>query len=369
MQRSKLIAVPFLILAVLALLAGLWAGLLRLGWELPGMAGPLPLDHGPLMVGGFLGTLIALERVIAIRRAWMFLGPLSSGIGWVVSLAFPGSWAGALLITLGSLVFVAILGVMVRREPRIHTITMGTGALCWLVGDLFWLAGRPIFHLVWWWAAFLVLTVAGERLELSRVMKPTQRQQRLFVLAVGVFLAGVALQSLVFDWGVRLAGAGLLGLALWLARYDLARRNLRHPAPLTRYIAACLFAGYIWLMVSGLTALSLGAQMAGGYYDAMLHAIFLGFVISMIFGHAPIILPALTGIMVRYTPGYYAHLALLHLSLVMRVSGDLLGMGRLRMWGGLLNEVAILLFIAVTAFTQIAGSRAKPAVITPRKVG
>ena len=35
---------------------------------------------------------------------------------------------------------------------------------------------------------------------------------------------------------------------------------------------------------------------AGPRYDAMLHSIFLGFVFSMIFAHAPIILPTITGL-------------------------------------------------------------------------
>src|SRR5512135_3632653 len=114
MRQEKLAVLPLLILALLALFAGLWAGLLRLGWSLPGSLGPLPMDHGPLMVSGFLGTLIALERVVAIKRPWMFLAPVCSGLGWVASLALPATAAGPLLIALGSLVFVAILLTMIR---------------------------------------------------------------------------------------------------------------------------------------------------------------------------------------------------------------------------------------------------------------
>jgi len=52
---------PFVILSLLALLAALWAGLVRLGWTLP-VFPSLVMVHGPLMVCGFLGTLIPLER-------------------------------------------------------------------------------------------------------------------------------------------------------------------------------------------------------------------------------------------------------------------------------------------------------------------
>ena len=56
-------------LAGLALLAGLWGGLLRIGWSLPPLEAQLATLHGPLMVGGFLGVVIALERAVARTRA------------------------------------------------------------------------------------------------------------------------------------------------------------------------------------------------------------------------------------------------------------------------------------------------------------
>ena len=62
---------------------------------------------------------------------------------------------------------------------------------------------------------------------------------------------------------------------------------------------------------------------AGPTYDAMLHTIFLGFVFSMIFAHAPIILPTITGLALPFQNIFYLHAALLHLSLMLRVAGDL----------------------------------------------
>ncbi len=112
---------------------------------------------------------------MALNRRWMFLAPLLSGLGWVALLLFPGVSLGAFLISAGSLLAVSILGVMFRREPALHTLTMLVGVLCWLVGNLLWLAGQPVFQVVFWWMGFLVLTIAGERLELSRVLRPTTR--------------------------------------------------------------------------------------------------------------------------------------------------------------------------------------------------
>ena len=77
---------PFLFLAILGLLAALWAGLMRLGWQLPALTPSLALAHGPLMISGFLGTLITLERAVAMQKKWMYLPPLLSGLGWLVTL-------------------------------------------------------------------------------------------------------------------------------------------------------------------------------------------------------------------------------------------------------------------------------------------
>jgi hypothetical protein len=57
---------PLLGLAGAALLAGLWAGLVRLGWAVPPGHPAWVANHGPLMISGFLGTLISLERAVAL---------------------------------------------------------------------------------------------------------------------------------------------------------------------------------------------------------------------------------------------------------------------------------------------------------------
>jgi hypothetical protein len=155
--------------------------------------------------------------------------------------------------------------------------------------------------------------------------------------------------------GTRLSGAGILALGAWFIPNDIAVRNLRHSVPLTRYIAFCLFTGFLWLIIGGGIMLVIGAQYAGPLYDAMLHMVFVGFVISMIFGHAPIIFPAVLQVQVIYRPAFYIHLLLLHLSLLLRVVGDMLSLPSVRQWGGLLNEIAILLFLVLTGYALWKG--------------
>lgn len=342
--------IPFLALAILALLFALWAGLLRIGWMLPSFPN-LSVAHGPLMVSGFLGVLIPLERAVAIRRIWMFAVPVIAGLGWMALLVVP--FLGGVLLTLASLGTLMILGVMVRREPHLHTFTMFAGMLAWVVGNVLWMSGFPIFRIVYLWIAFLVLTIGGERIELSRVLRPAPGQLRLFSLTAAALAAGALLAVFTLPWGARLSGLALLGLALWFLRNDLATRTIRHTNPLTRYIATCLFAGFIWLGITGVLLLYFGELYAGPFYDAALHAVFVGFVISMIFGHAPIIFPAILGRPIHYLPAFYGHLILLHLSLLIRIAGDLTNQFEIRRWGGFLNETALLLFLGMTVYSIV----------------
>ncbi|CAG1016491.1 hypothetical protein ANAEL_05647 [Anaerolineales bacterium] len=343
--------IPFLFLAILALLAALWAGLMRLGWQLPALTPSLALAHGPLMISGFLGILIPLERAVALKQKWMYLPPLLAGLGWLVTLLLPSPPLGPILLNLASLGGVAILIEITRRETALHTVTMLLGALTWFAGNLLWLFGWQIFQVVFFWQGFLVLTIAGERLELSRVLRPSRQSQLLFGCIVAIYLAGILIATFNLQLGTRLNGAALLLLALWSVRNDLAWRNLKHKLPLTRYIAWCLVLGLTWLGIGGGLSLVFGAQIAGPRYDAALHVVFVGFVISMIFGHAPIIFPAILGVPINFQPAFYIHLILLHVSLALRVIADYANWHTLRMWSGLLNEVAILMFIGMTVYS------------------
>jgi hypothetical protein len=363
MPKPLLIRLPLMALVLLGLLAGLWTGLNRMG-ALPPLRPLPPAAHGPLMVSGFLGTLISLERAVALQQRWPYVGPLLSGLGALALLAGLPTPVGALLMTLAGGVLTAVSLIIVRRQTALYTITMGLGAAVWLGGSALWLAGWPLYRVVSWWAGFLVLTIVGERLELSRVLRLGRGSQLAFAAATSLFLGGLALSLFAFAAGVRLASVGLIGLALWLAHYDVARRTVRQQG-LTRYIAANLLFGYGWLAVSGILGLWFGGVMAGLRYDAWLHALFLGFVFGMIFAHAPIILPALTGLSVPYHPVFYGPVALLQLSLLLRVVGDLLPQLTWRQWGGWLNTAAILWFLAqiamVTALQARRGHRIQSA--------
>lgn len=350
---------PLLLVALLTLLAATWAGLLRIGWALPTTSG-LAAGHGPLMVSGFLGTLIALERAVALAslgRRWVYIAPALSALGAITSLL--GLPVGPVLLTAGSVALIAVFGEIIRRQPAAFTYTMGAGAALWAIGNVLWLVGWPLFHVVWWWGGYLVLTIAGERLEMARLTRFPREAMVAFFALIGVFVAGLLVLSFtpLADLGVRVVGLALLLIALWLLRFDIARKTVQRTG-LTRFIALNLLIGYVWLAVSGALALVSGRQAAGPLYDATLHTLFLGFVFGMIFGHAPVIFPAVLGREIRYGAHFYGHVLLLHASLALRVAADLGGWADVRRWGGMLNGIALLLFLAVTVLALRRGALA-----------
>jgi hypothetical protein len=150
--------------------------------------------------------------------------------------------------------------------------------------------------------------------------------------------------------------------------YDMARRTVQAEG-LTRFTAVCLLAGYAWLLVGGGLALYFGNTGAGFVYDATLHAVFVGFVFSMIFGHAPVIFPSVLGISIPYRPVFYVHVVLLHGALLLRVVGDLALIESLRLWGAWGNAGAILVFLVATVFSTLwngSTSTSQPASVEPK---
>jgi len=308
------------------------------------------MAHGPLMVSGFLGTLISLERAVALSRRWPHLAAALSGLGGIALAAGVPGVIGPVLLTLGSLGLVLIFLAILRRHFTGYTLVMAGGAASWLIGNLLWLSGRAIFEIVLWWAAFLILTIAGERLELGRLVRLPHHAELLFLITVGSFFSGLVLSVFELNLGVRLASVAMLSMAAWLLRYDISRRTIRKPG-LPRFAAICLLSGYFWLGAAGAIGIMYGAKPAGPIYDAFLHAIFVGYIFSMIFGHAPIIFPAILRLPVTFTTRFYLHLILLHASLLLRIGGDLTGIWTARLWGGLLNGIAILVFLGLTGWS------------------
>lgn len=337
-----------------ALVAGIAGGLLRVGLVVPGTGSSGwvaqgALWHAALMMCGFLGTMIAVERAVAAKRTLAWAAPLASAAAGVALLA--GEMALArMLLPVAAAAFVAVNVLLWRRQSAPHTAVLVASALAWLAGNLLFAAGAGNHAVLPWWFAFLVLTIAAERLEMTRLMRRRPRAQATLYGVLALLAAGAGASALLPVGGGLVFGFALFALAVWLLAFDIARRTVRADG-LPRYMAVCLLAGYAWLAVGGVAwaATALGQPAR----DAALHALGLGFIFSMIMGHAPVILPAIARIKLQYGAWFYVPLVLLHGSLLLRLGLGFADFGA-RAHGAACNAIAILLFAATAAGSALA---------------
>ena len=356
-NRPMVSRLVFLIPAGVALLAGLDAGLLLLGLPAPVTTERLPDAHGMVLVLGFVGTVIALERAVALRRRAGFAAPALLGAGGLLVISATPLRLGQVALTLGAAALIGVYIPLWRRQRDDSVLVQAFGAVLATGGALLWLGGMPVARLLPWLAGFIVLTIAGERLELARVtLLASATVGQLLGLAAMITL-GTVLTLLWPVVGYPVLGLSLLALVGWLVDHDVARRTIRAKG-LTRFMAGCLLAGYVWLAVAGGIWVLAGAVTDGPAHDAVIHAVFLGFTMSMIMAHAPVILPAVLRCRLPYHPVMIAPPVLLHASLLLRLAvGDARDLDLARQIGGALNVLALLGFAAITAALAIWAGR------------
>ncbi len=348
-------------LVLISLVTGVLGGLLRAGLSMPTVA---HLDwasqavgwHAALMICGFLGTVIGIERAVALRAAWAFVAPIASAVGALCLLQRQYTW-GADAFMLAAGVFVAVNIVIVKKQSAPHTWLLLLSALVWMWGNIrFSLLGLGDGVLASWFS-FLVLTIAAERLEMSRLTRGHPKAQPWLMAVVLLLLAGVGLSDgAQHQLGGVVFGLALISLAMWLGLFDIARHTVRTQG-LSQYMAVCLLSGYVWLAVAGLcwAAHATGAPVR----DAALHALGLGFVISMVMGHAPVILPAVARVKLYFDRRFYVPLLLLHLSLLLRLVAGYANTDW-RAWGAALNAITLVLFALTVVSAAVSWQRHHP---------
>ena len=299
---------------------------------------------------------------MAVKQPLAFAAPLSSGLSGLLMLAGATS-AAAWLSVVAALAFVAVNTLVVVRQRAAHAALLLAAALGMAGAKRTARAGRPAEAVVPCWFGFLVLAIVAERLEMTRLMRRRRGAAPALFGLVGTLLAGCVASALALPWAGALYGASLLGLAAWLLSFDIARRTIRAHG-VSRYMAGCLLLGYLWLAVSGVAwaAASLGQPTR----DAAVHALALGFVFSMMLGHAPVILPAVAGVKLLFGWVFYAPLALLHASLVVRLLLALSQPGLLAP-GAAANAVAIVLFAATVLGSALAWRWSNSSTAPPRR--
>lgn len=332
---------PYVALAFFSLVVGLWAGLNRIGWALP--LTPAVAHHGSIMVGGFIGTLISLEKVIPLKRRYLFVIPVISAASVVAYLS--GLPLEGMLMQFGASVgMFLILAIYLGNQRNLIYLLMLVGAGAWITASALLFFERSYPAAVPWWMGFTLLIIVAERLEITQFLPVSHAQKRCLAVVALLYVAGITFGF--HGIGRIVTGSSFILIAIWLLRHDVVRVTISKRG-LTRYVAMALLCGYISLLLSGIFFISLEGFLA---YDALVHTFFIGFVMSMIFAHGPIILPGVLGIIAKpFHPALYVWLVLLHASWIARLCGDQVISNEMRMYSGVAAALAVIGYFATMA--------------------
>lgn len=341
--------------ALTTLFFAVWGGLLRVQWGLPVPEANWISYHGPLMVNGFFGTILGLARSNALKLKWGLLTPLIMVLGAWTLLLGGSEKTGLFLFFLASLVYLGICLAFLKTGANHGILLALAGGIGLAFSDGMWLLGTPIPQIVVGWQTLLVLTIGSERWDALH-SGPTPFKSIIIYGIISMVLLGTFIQPFFPPMGIRLASVGYLLLSLILFRFD-ALRPMEKVEGWKRYTRACLFSGYGWLLTASIIGFLKAPTQSGFFYDAFLHSIFLGFVFSMVFSHAPLLLPRVLKTSIPFQPAFYLHWGLLQISLLVRIGGDVLVSAPWRHWGALLNAISLLVFFLSTGLAVYRGKQ------------
>lgn len=343
MQMKK---AHILLLVPVLLILALWSAVGRVGWEMP--ISVIAAKHGYLMVSGLLGTLISLERTLILRKPLWLSIPILSTLSVILVLAGQINF-GFLLQIVSSLLLCILYSKQWFQYQEVFLLGLLLGSVSWMISGIVLFIGNGFPAASIWYILFLLFTIASERLELSKFIYTPKRAHHLLLV---LFALLIFVQCIPFHWGSNhVSGVLMAGIGFWLIQFDIVKINLKKQG-FFFYTGSTLFAGYIWLMLSGvLMAIPLSTFY---HYDAVLHSFFIGFVFSMLFAHALIIFPALLKVQQRpFSKLFYMPVVLTHILLLMRLYADYSGNWQLRKWVGLLQVAAMVVFFALMAKEMI----------------
>lgn len=331
---------PFVLLS---LILGIYSGWLRMGWNFP-MTQAMG-QHGLIMVGSFLGTLILIERIVVFKKLWLYALPLINALS-LPAFILQREGLALVFLLIGSTGLMAVYLMTYRkyREKYILIMMIGGGLLITGFGML--LINNRYQQAVPYWIGFLLLTILGERIDLAKFLPRNKVKEPLIWIFITLFIVG--LFTPYYQAGHFLTGTGIILISYWLMKYDIVNKSMKSHG-IHQYIGLTLFSGYIWLFSSGLLIL-LNLDLVY-FYDAVLHSFFLGFVFLMIFAHAPIIFPGVVGISITpFHKSLYLWMILLNGSLLSRIASDLFFLNHIRQISGLLNGMILIGFFINLVF-------------------
>ncbi len=353
-MNKKTILLPTAILAFLTAILGFTGGIVRLGSPyidlFPFFPATIASMHPDLVIIGFFMLVIIMERVIGLE----IIPSRPSYFNYVI---FPAQ-AAALLLAIGSffgnnqqfgtilinLGFIsAIIAVIVMIMIQIWMIQnvpqnkseyllgiFGFGIILFYALKMLvnWTGGSSYSYV--FLVLYLVLIILGERIGFGRLQSISQKNFHLFensamvlgaLLFVGIILSFFVNSPFIFFGNLLL----LLTLVLIVAKNDSSLRTPKIKLPMNQYLRVALFGSYLWIILAIFLLVWHFFNQNFFLYDAGLHAITVGFILTMFIAHAPIIFPTLLKRRsISSLPGGTLWLFGLWLLLGVRILGDLL---------------------------------------------
>lgn len=350
MKKHIFILLPFILIA---LLSGLLSGWARLGWEFS-LAFTTPTSvaqHGIIMVSGFLGSLILLEKIVFLHNRWFLLLPLINVLSIPLFL-FDFQPIAMIFLLIGStaMVCTAVYFVLQYKESY-HYLLLGGTVLLW-IGNFKLLINGFYPATLPYWIGFFLLVIVGERLEMSRFLPISRFKINILWTLLLTWIIGILFipfHSKTFALNSIL----LSGIAFWLLQNDMPKHSIKKVG-LHRFVGINLIIAYLWLFLFGIWQF-LPFQTTFGY-DAYIHLYFIGFVLSMVLAHAPIILPSVLRLGIKpFHTMMYVWIGIIQISLMIRLISDVTEDTTWRKIGGLMNGIGFVGYLGTVAILMVLG--------------
>lgn len=325
MSKLKLVGIAVPIFLIL----GLFTGLSRFGL----MNFPLSFHHGMLMLNGFAGGVIAVERMLSNQNdRWFLIGLILLICG--LALYLLGYDFGLLLVAANIAILFLKETLVLSEKKSLNGVYQLIGLLSWFIGNLKFYQNGFYPAAVPFWIVFILMMIVGTRL--SKMEKEDLMSLVFSLTAFFSFWLGF------HGYGQAIYGIGLIALSIRLCYLEI-RNGSKH--------LVGLVSAYFWLLLTGISSLVSDHILYS--YDLVLHAFFLGFFFSMIFINAPDALLKKLGLNRLNTyPNFWV--LFLSLGLIARlIVGDLFHVQEARNMGGILNLLTILLYAAYILFQAI----------------
>lgn len=301
--------------------------------------------HSFFMVFGFLACLLMTERIVGSsgeKNAPGFgyslcmlllsiVGLVILSIGWMRH-SLPLSVTGGIMAAAASLLFTLLLlrlGKIANDYSSFGIMSTGTASL--LLASLLSGFELPVdnYPLIILMLLFPLSFVLGERVELTKFQY--LRGKEVLVMSLAVFLASsIALTFTTAVMGpavqarLPLTAALVLLLAGSVMTYAMerGRRGVVKSTRLQSYVGKGIALAYFWLLL-GIVLLLLRINGVTGLYDPAIHSIALGFIVTFIYAHGPVIFPTILERRADISKLGYSPIILLTVSNILRVGGDI----------------------------------------------